>query len=92
MSRPVFGAALFCKGATMHHITFEGHEIAYDEKALHSWSVQKKLAQGGAAAYDAVDVILCGKSDEVAATLGDDADKMTGLLMMLGSLNGDSKN
>lgn len=76
----------------MHHITFEGHEIAYDEKKLHSWKVQKQLAKGGADAYDAVDAILCGKSDEVADLLGDDADKMADLLVMLGSLSGESKN
>lgn len=76
----------------MHTITFEGHEITYDAKALKSWKVQKKLARGGADAYDAVDIILCGKSDAVAEMLGDDADKMTELLVMLGSLSGESKN
>lgn len=76
----------------MHTITFEGHDITYNAKSLKSWKVQKQLARGGADAYDAVDVILCGKSDEVAEMLGDDADKMTELLVMLGSLSGDSKN
>lgn len=76
----------------MHTISFEGHDITYDAKALKSWKVQKKLARGGADAYDAVDIILCGKSDDVAEMLGDDADKMTSLLVMLGSLSGDSKN
>lgn len=76
----------------MHTITFEGHDITYDAKAVKSWKVQKKLARGGADAYDAVDIILCGKSDAVAEMLGDDADKMTELLVMLGSLSGESKN
>ena len=48
----------------MHTISFEGHDISYDAKALKSWKVQKKLARGGADAYDAVDIILCGKSDK----------------------------
>lgn len=76
----------------IHTITFEGVSVAYDAKALHSWSMQKKLALGGAAGYEAVDAVLCGKSDEVAALLDDDADKMVELLTMLGSLDGGSKN
>ena len=66
--------------------------MKYSSRPLKSWKVQKKLARGGADAYDAVDIILCGKSDDVAEMLGDDADKMTALLVTLGSLSGDSKN
>lgn len=76
----------------MHTISFEGHDISYDAKALKSWKVQKKLARGGADTYDAVDIILCGKSDEVAALLDDDADKMMELLTAIGSISSAAKN
>lgn len=76
----------------VHKFTFEGQTISYDAKALHSWSVQKKLAAGGAGGYEAVDAILCGKSDDVAAQFDDDADKMIELLTALGALAGGSKN
>lgn len=75
-----------------HSFTFEGHTIQYDYKALHSWSIQKKLAFGGAGAYEAVDIILCGKSDEVAAIFDDDADKMLEVITALGAISGDAKN
>lgn len=76
----------------VHQFTFEGQTISYDAKALHSWRVQKQLTLGGAGAYDAVDAILCGKSDEVAELLGDDADKMVELLSALGAITGEAKN
>lgn len=76
----------------VHSFTFEGVKVDYDSKALHSWSVQKKLAAGGVGGYEAVDAILCGKSDDVAAQFDDDADKMIELLTALGALAGGSKN
>ena len=77
---------------SVHEITFEGHAIKFDSTAVHSWKIQKKLTLGGAGAYEAVDTILCGKSDDVAEMLGDDADKMTELLTAIGALSRDSKN
>jgi len=78
--------------ASVHEIQFEGKTIKYDSKAVHSWSVQKKLTSGGMAAYEAADIILCGKSDEVAALLDDDADKMMELLTAIGSISSAAKN
>lgn len=70
----------------MATITFEGQTIDYDAKAVKRWSVQKMLVMGGAETYKAVDIILCGRSDDVALLFGDDADKMTELLTAIGSL------
>lgn len=78
--------------ASVHEIQFEGHTIKYDSKAVHSWKWQKVLAKGGSGAYDAVDAILCGKSDEVAELFEDDADKMMQLLTAIGSVSKESKN
>lgn len=76
----------------MPSFTFEGVNVEYSHKALHSWSIQKKLAAGGAPGYEAVDAILCGKSDDVAAQLDDDADKMVELMVALGALDSQAKN
>ena len=76
----------------MPSFTFEGVNVEYDPKAIHSWSIQKKLAAGGASGYEAVDAILCGKSDDVAAQLDDDADKMVELMVALGALDSQAKN
>ena len=75
-----------------HTIEFEGIEVEYDPKKLNSWKVQKMIAKGGEGPFDALDVILCGKSDEVAEQLGDDASKMTELVNMLVALSPTAKN
>ena len=75
-----------------HQITFEGKTIDYDEKAVHSWSVQRMIAHGGASGFDAIDRILCGKADEVAALFDDDADKMVELVTAIGAISKDAKN
>lgn len=75
-----------------HTITYEGITVDYDPKAVKSWPVQKKIAQGGAAAFEAIDIILCGKSDEVAAQFDNDTDRMAGLVTAIASLDAEAKN
>lgn len=77
-----------------HTHTFRGVEVPYDFKALHRWSVQKALtgAKGPAPFFDAIDQVLCGKSDEVAEALGDDTDVMGELMSELVALDKESKN
>lgn len=78
----------------MRTIKFRGHEIQYDERSLKSWKLQRQIASAGnAAAFDAADVILMGKADEVAELLGDDIDAMGELLQeIVVELGGTAKN
>ena len=73
-------------------IEFEGKKIKYDPSALKKWSVQRRLASGGADSYDACDEILFGKSDEIAAEFEDDAQKMNDLLMAIIEKENSAKN
>lgn len=77
-----------------HKHTFRGLEVEYDYKAIHKWSVQKALtgAKGPQAMFDGIDEILCGRSDEYAEQLGDEAEAMTELVSELMSLDKDAKN
>lgn len=73
-------------------LSFEGIEVEYNPSALTSWKVQKKIAQGGFATFEALDIILCGKADEVAEQLGDDIGKMVELAQALSVLSAAAKN
>lgn len=84
----------------LHTIKLDGVTVEYDANALKRWSVQKKIARslsdpqkGAYEAYEAYDVILCGKSDEVAEKLGDDGEKMAELVQrIVAVVGGDAKN
>lgn len=73
-------------------ITYEGIKVSYEPKMLNSWTVQKKIAQGGLATFEALDLILCGEADEVAAKFDDDMGKMIGLAQALALLGNEAKN
>lgn len=70
-------------------IDFEGVKVEYDDSAFHKWSVMKALASG-TGTFDAWDVVLCGKSDEVAAALDDDMDKMRDVLERISLIEGNT--
>lgn len=82
----------------MRTIKFQGLEIEYNERSLKSWKLQKTLARATStgdqsAAFDAADIILMGKSDEIAELLDDDADAMGELLQaILAETGGEAKN
>lgn len=73
-------------------LSFEGIEVEYNPSALNSWKVQKLIAQGGIATFEALDIILCGKADEIAEKLGDDMGKMVELAQALSVLAVSAKN
>lgn len=77
-----------------HTLTYDGHEIAYDEKAVHKWSVQRAIsgADGPVAMYDAIDRVLLGKTSEVADILGDDLDSMLEVLGRVTAIDRTAKN
>lgn len=75
-----------------HTITYEGVKVEYDAQAIRSWPVQKKVAKGGYDAFEAIDMILCGKSDEVAEKFDNDTDRMAGLITAISSLDPEAKN
>ncbi len=70
-------------------IDFDGATIEYDDAKLNSWSVQKRLVTA-AGQFEAMDEILCGKSDEVAQRLGDSMERMTELLSRIVAINGNA--
>lgn len=67
-------------------ITFRKNKISYDPDAIMSWAVQKKITAGGIEAFEAVDLILCGKSDEVAEQIGGGMADMTELITAIMAL------
>lgn len=71
-------------------INYEGVKVTYDDSAINKWSICKKLAFGGKETLDAIDTILCGKSDEVAEKLGDDISKMNDLLERIVTISGNA--
>lgn len=73
-------------------LSFEGIEVEYSPSALNSWKVQKLIAQGGIATFEALDIILCGKADEIAEKLDDDMGKMVELAQALSVLAVSAKN
>ncbi len=70
-------------------INFDGIDIKYDDAQLNKWSVQKDLTRFDKQ-FDALDRILCGKSDEVAEKLGDDMDKIMELLQRITATSGNA--
>lgn len=51
---------------------YKGETYECDKKAARSWKNIRAISKGGAPMFDAMDEILCGKSDEVAEAVGDD--------------------
>ena len=77
----------------MKTIAFKGVKIEYDEKLIHSWKWQKKLAKGdGMAGMLAVEELLLGKDEEVADAIGDDIETMGELVAAIMEENGKAKN
>lgn len=66
-------------------ITHEGVKVAYDPAAFKSWRFTKQLANR-ATQFEAIDVLLCGKSDEVAEQLGDSVEAMAALITAITAL------
>lgn len=70
----------------MRTIEFKGIEVEYDETVTKKWSWQKALASNDTAkGLDAIDRLLCGRSDEYAEMLDDDADAMRELITAITS-------
>lgn len=77
----------------MKSVKFEGHEIEYSSTAVHSWSVQRRIARGGSDGFDAVDAILGGKADEVAELIGGSIEDIARLMEAISEAEGaDAKN
>lgn len=77
----------------MKSVKFHDHEIEYSSEAVHGWSVQRRIARGGSDAFDAIDVILGGKADEVADMLGGSMEVMGELVTAIAEAEGaDAKN
>ena len=54
----------------MRTTEFKGHEITYDDTVTKSWKWQKAVASGDLArSVNAIDRLLCGRSDEYADML-----------------------
>lgn len=70
-------------------IDFEGLAVQYDDSQLNRWSVLKKLSDP-TKSFGAIDLILCGRSDEVAEALGDDFGRMTKLLEAITAIEGNA--
>lgn len=69
-------------------ITFKKHKVKYDADAIGSWRVQRLMAAGGSSAFEAVDIILLGRSDEVADLVGGGMDDMAELITAIVALEG----
>ena len=77
----------------MRTIVFNGVTVEYDEKLVHSWKWQKKLAMNnGVAGMLAVEDLLLGKDEEVADAIGDDVETMGKLVAAIMDENGKAKN
>lgn len=65
----------------MRTIEFKGVKVGYDEKCVKSWKWQKAVASGDQSrAITAIEQLLCGRDEEYAEQLDDDADDMGALL------------
>lgn len=61
----------------MRTIEFEGIEVEYDERMTKSYRWQKKALSGDPSrSIEAIEMLLCGKDEEYAEALGDDAEAM----------------
>lgn len=77
----------------MKSVKYDGHEVEYSHEAVHSWSVQRRIARGGSDAFDAIDAILGGRADEVAEELGGSMEAMSALMDAIAEAEGaDAKN
>lgn len=86
------GRGFLSKGDTMattkkelKTITHEGVKVAYDPSAFKSWRFIRALNNRDTQ-FDAIDILLCGKADEIAEQLGDSLDSMTSLLTAITAL------
>lgn len=77
----------------MRTIEFRGTKVEYDERLLHSWKWQKKLAKSeGLAGMLAVEELLLGKDEDVADAIGDDVETMGELVAAIMEDNNKAKN
>lgn len=78
----------------MASIKFLGKTVEYNENALKSWKLQRKIAGGKPAdMFDAIDVLLGGDADAVAEEFGDDINVMGQLVSaIIEQAGGDAKN
>lgn len=62
-------------------IEYEGHEFEYDATCMHSWKWTKAIASGDSVrGINAIDQLLCGRSDEYADVLGDSIEAIANLV------------
>jgi hypothetical protein len=77
----------------MRTIEFNGVSVEYDERLVHSWKWQKRLAKSdGMAGLLAVEELLLGKDEEVAEAIGDDVETMGKLVASIIDENNKAKN
>lgn len=77
----------------MRSIEFRGKTFEYDETRTKSYKWQKKLAAGGQeGAMSALEDLLCGRDEEYADMLDDDAEAMQELVAAMVADNNESKN
>ena len=60
-------------------VEYAGQSFEVDAEALRSWRIVKGLTTGGAQAFDSLDRLFLGRSDEYAERLGDDFEAMMAL-------------
>lgn len=68
-------------------IDFEGIKVEYDDSELSKWSTQKQLTSYDTQ-FQALDRILCGKSDAIAEKLGDSMETMMQLIQRIVEISG----
>lgn len=78
----------------MRTVEFEGIKVQYDETRTKSYKWQKKAMSGDPGrTMSAMEELLCGKDEEVADQLGDDADAMSRLFeAVLADIGSKAKN
>lgn len=65
----------------MRTIDFRGVKVEYDDSCTKSWKWQKAVASGDMSrTISAIERLLCGRDEEYADALGDDAEAMTALI------------
>lgn len=76
-------------------IDYNGVTVTFDVSQVVSWKNNKAIANfqnNPAGFFDAVDRIMCGKSDEVVEQLGDDMAVMSDVISQIYAKVGGAKN
>lgn len=66
-------------------IELDGVTVSYDPSAFKSWRFMRQINKRETQ-FDALDVLFCGKTDEIAEKLDDSFESMMKLLTMITAL------